>query len=149
VQACGVDAGGAAAVAWQRVSRRRVAAAGVARAKGARSSGVRGNDSARPEQARVRQQEKRSNCAGQRRTKQRRAGWRRTTHDGVSTGRAQAATELGARGSRVMDIRGRRGKGSGRHGPNTDRPWSSRRRRCEYGVANRKEKLRSEGDDWA
>jgi hypothetical protein len=51
-----------------------------------------------------------------------------------------------AGGSRVMDIRGRRGKGSGRHGPNTGRPRSSRRRRCEYGVANWKEKLRSEGD---
>jgi hypothetical protein len=50
-----------------------------------------------------------------------------------------------AGGSHVMDIRGRRGKGSGRHGPNTGRPRSSRRRRCEYGVANRKEKPRSEG----
>jgi hypothetical protein len=48
-----------------------------------------------------------------------------------------------------MDIRGRQGKGSGRHGPNTDRPRSSRRWRCEYGVANQKEKLRSKGDDWA
>jgi hypothetical protein len=36
-----------------------------------------------------------------------------------------------------MDIRGRRGKGSGRHGPNTDRPRSSRWRRCEYGMASR------------
>jgi hypothetical protein len=50
-----------------------------------------------------------------------------------------------AGGSRVMDIRGRRGKRSGRHGPNTGRPQSSRRRRCEYGVANWKEKPRSEG----
>jgi hypothetical protein len=84
VQARGADASGAAAVAWQRGSRRRVAAAGVARAKGARSSGVRGSDLARPKQARVRQQGKRSNCAG----------WRRTTHGGVSAGRAQAVTEL-------------------------------------------------------
>jgi hypothetical protein len=50
-----------------------------------------------------------------------------------------------AGGSRVMDIRGRRGKRSGRHGPNTGRPQSSRRRRCEYGVANRKKKPRSKG----
>jgi hypothetical protein len=50
-----------------------------------------------------------------------------------------------AGGSRVMDIRGCGGKRSGRHGPNTGRPQSSRRRRCEYGVANQKEKLRSEG----
>jgi hypothetical protein len=49
VQARGADAGGAAAVAWQRVSRRRVAAAGVTRAKNARDSGVHGSDVARPE----------------------------------------------------------------------------------------------------
>jgi hypothetical protein len=51
----------------------------------------------------------------------------------------------GAAGSRVMDVGGCRGEGSGRHGPNTGRPRSSRRRRCEYCVANRKGRLRSEG----
>jgi hypothetical protein len=50
----------------------------------------------------------------------------------------------GAARSRVMDVGGRRGEGSGRHGPNTGRPRSSRRWRCECGVANRKEKPRSE-----
>jgi hypothetical protein len=38
---------------------------------------------------------------------------------------------------------------NGRHGPNIGRPRSLRKRRCECGVANRKEKLRSEGDGWA
>jgi hypothetical protein len=47
--------------------------------------------------------------------------------------------------SHVENVGGRRGKRSGRHGPNTGRPQSSRRRRCEYGVANQKEKPRSEG----
>jgi pentatricopeptide repeat protein len=42
-------------------------------------------------------------------------------------------------------IRGHREKDNGRHGSNTSKPRSSRRRRCEYGVANRKEKPRSEG----
>jgi hypothetical protein len=50
-----------------------------------------------------------------------------------------------AGGSRVMDIRGRQGKRSGRHGTITGRPRSSRRRRCGRGMANRKEKPRSEG----
>jgi hypothetical protein len=36
-------------------------------------------------------------------------------------------------------IRGRRGEGNGRHDPNVSRPRSSRRRKCEYGVANQKE----------
>jgi hypothetical protein len=49
-----------------------------------------------------------------------------------------------AGGSRVMDIRGRRGKRNGRHNPNASGPRSSRRRKCEYGVANQKKKLRSE-----
>jgi hypothetical protein len=40
-----------------------------------------------------------------------------------------------AGGSRMMDIRGRRGKRSEKHGPNTGRPQSSWRQRCEYGVA--------------
>jgi hypothetical protein len=39
-----------------------------------------------------------------------------------------------------------RGGGSGRHGPNAGRPRPSQRRRSDYGAANRKEKLRSEGD---
>jgi hypothetical protein len=42
-------------------------------------------------------------------------------------GRSCSAAAAGA-GSRVMDIGGRRGEGSGRHGPNTGRPRSSRRR---------------------
>jgi hypothetical protein len=44
-----------------------------------------------------------------------------------------------------MDISGRQGKRSGRHGPNTGRPQSSQKRRCENGMANRIEKPRSEG----
>jgi hypothetical protein len=43
----------------------------------------------------------------------------------------------------------RRGGGSGRHGPNVGRPRPSRRPRSDYGAANRKEKLRSEGDGQA
>jgi hypothetical protein len=44
-------------------------------------------------------------------------------------------------GSRMMDIRGRRGKGNGRHGPSASRPRSSRRRRNAFGEASRKEEL--------
>jgi hypothetical protein len=49
-----------------------------------------------------------------------------------------------------MNIGGRRGKRSGRYGPNTGRPQSSRRRKCKYGVANQNEKPRSEdsGRTW-
>jgi hypothetical protein len=62
----------------------------------------------------------------------------------IRGGPAQEAVE-----SRVMDVGGRRGESSERHGPNTGRPQSSRRRRWECGVASRKEKLRNEGDGWA
>jgi hypothetical protein len=44
-------------------------------------------------------------------------------------------------GSRMMDIRGRRGKGNGRHGPSASRPQSSRRQRNAFGEASRKEEL--------
>jgi pentatricopeptide repeat protein len=40
----------------------------------------------------------------------------------------------------------RRGEGNGRCDPNAGRPRPSRMRRSGYGVANRKEKLRSESD---
>jgi pentatricopeptide repeat protein len=68
---------------------------------------------------------------------------------GGATVRRLRADPYGAAGSRVMNIGGRRGESSGRHGPNTGRPWSSRRQRWECGVASRKEKLRNEGDGWA
>jgi pentatricopeptide repeat protein len=45
-------------------------------------------------------------------------------------------------------IGGRRGEGSGRHGPNASRPRSSRRRRNGYGVTSRKERRWSGGGDW-
>jgi hypothetical protein len=51
----------------------------------------------------------------------------------------------GAAGPCVEDVGGRRGEGSGRHGPNAGRPRPSRRRRGSYGAASRKEKGRSEG----
>jgi hypothetical protein len=41
-------------------------------------------------------------------------------------------------------IRGRREESNGRHDPNASRPRSSRRWKYEYGVANQKEKPRSE-----
>jgi hypothetical protein len=41
-------------------------------------------------------------------------------------------------------IRGRREESNGRHDPNASRPRSSRRRKCEYSVANQEEKPRSE-----
>jgi Mg-chelatase subunit ChlI len=87
---------------------------------------------------------RRKSYAGQRRAKR----WR-AEHDGVPAGRAQAATEYCAGGSRMMDIRGRRGKRSEKHGPNTDRPQSSRRQRCEYGMASRKKKRRNEGGGYS
>jgi hypothetical protein len=55
----------------------------------------------------------------------------------------------GAAEPRMENVRGRRGEGSGRHGPNAGRPQSSRRWRSDYGAANWKEKLRSEGDGQA
>jgi hypothetical protein len=47
-------------------------------------------------------------------------------------------------------IGGHQGEGNGRHSPNTSRPRSSRRWKYEYGVANQKEKPRSEdsGQAW-
>jgi hypothetical protein len=47
----------------------------------------------------------------------------------------------------VEDVGGRRGEGSGRHGPNAGRPRPLRRRRGGYGAASRKERRRSEGGD--
>jgi hypothetical protein len=44
-------------------------------------------------------------------------------------------------GSRMMDIRGRQGKGNGRHGPSASRPRSLRRRKSAFGMASRKEEL--------
>jgi hypothetical protein len=44
-------------------------------------------------------------------------------------------------GSRMMDIRGRRGKGNGRHGPSASRPRSSRRRRNAFGETSQKKEL--------
>jgi hypothetical protein len=44
-------------------------------------------------------------------------------------------------GSRMMDVRGRRGKGNGRHGPSASRPRSSRRRRNAFGGTSQKEEL--------
>jgi hypothetical protein len=52
-----------------------------------------------------------------------------------------------AGGSRVMDIRGHRGKDNGRHGSNASKPRSSRRRRSSYGGTSRKERRRSRGSD--
>jgi hypothetical protein len=46
-------------------------------------------------------------------------------------------------------IGGRRGEGNGRHGPNTGRPRSSRRRRWECSMASRKEKRRNEGGGYS
>jgi hypothetical protein len=45
-------------------------------------------------------------------------------------------------------IGGRRGEGSGRHGPNASRPLSSWRQRNGYGVTSRKERRWSGGGDW-
>jgi hypothetical protein len=50
-----------------------------------------------------------------------------------------------AGGSHVMDIRGRQGKGNGRHGSNASKPRSSRRRRNGYGVTSRKGRRRNGG----
>jgi hypothetical protein len=44
-------------------------------------------------------------------------------------------------GSRMMDLRSRRGKGNGRHGPSASRPRSSRRRRNAFGETSQKEEL--------
>jgi hypothetical protein len=46
-------------------------------------------------------------------------------------------------------IRGRRGEGNGRHGPNASRPQSLRRRRWECSMVSRKEKRRNEGSGYS
>jgi hypothetical protein len=61
-------------------------------------------------------------------------------HGGSAWTRTEGAVE-----PRIEDVRGRRGEGNGRHGPDADRPRPSRRRRGGYGAASRKERRRSRG----